>query len=237
MDRRTPEHKRLLLKTTCGNPVKLRCLRGNATAKAPVHLASLSLTRSTWPDPNPAGRFYNHITDASCCCYCCSLRCLKAHNWIEEFMVSLFFFWGGGVNNFPPPTHCLQGGNLPSKSFLIRRSPTACLCGCKQRSGGLLDGVLFLNCQGSWFLIPTFSSYSEVSVHVLHSPISWRSAKCEHQPSRTFTLKGKEAKWQHITPRPPIRCRILANQIQIFTRPTYFFFLKVTKCMFRMSSE
>lgn len=38
-DQRTPEHKRLLIKTTCGSPVMLWCLGVNAIAKAPVNLA------------------------------------------------------------------------------------------------------------------------------------------------------------------------------------------------------
>lgn len=121
-DRRTPEHKRLLIKTTCSNPLKLRRLRGNAMAEAPVNLALFhwhTYTRSTWPDPNPAGRFYNRITDASCYRRCCSLRCLRTHNWIEEFMVSLFFFffsWGGGVLTISlHPSIVFKGAICPAR--------------------------------------------------------------------------------------------------------------------------
>lgn len=85
-DQRTTAHKRFLRKTTYSSPVKLQSLRVRVIVKALVHLPLIHThTHSTWPDPDPAGRFYNHITEASC--YCCSLHYPRTHNWIEEFVV------------------------------------------------------------------------------------------------------------------------------------------------------
>lgn len=92
-------------------------------------------TCSSLPDPNYAGHCYNHITEASC--YCCSLRCPKTHNWIEEFMV---FCLSLGLTVSPH----LQTGNLSSKSSLIYPSSTPGLFGYKQQSGGIESAIFKL---------------------------------------------------------------------------------------------
>lgn len=212
-DQRTPEHKRLLIKTTCGSPVMLWCLGMNAIAKAPVNLALLHWhTWSTWPDPNPAGRFYNRITETSC--YCCSLHCPKTHNWIEEFMVfPLFFFFGLTVSPPAPPLSSKRQSaqqELPHPSF--SHSMPLWLQAVMWGTAGLY--VLFLNWQGSPFPIPTFSSFSEASVHVANLANLWRSVQREHQQSQIFQMKWKEAKWQHTPLRPPLQHLILANHTQ-----------------------
>lgn len=109
---RGPRTQEAPYKNKLQQPVKLRSLGVNVKARAPVYLHlfyrhTYTRTRSTWPDLNPAGRFYNRITEASC--YFCSLHCPKTHNWIEEFMV------------FPPFLFSLAFSPLPP-SFLNRKS-------------------------------------------------------------------------------------------------------------------
>lgn len=93
-----------------------------------------------WPDPNPAGRYYNYITEASC--YCCSLHCLKTHNWIEEFMIFLLFF---GLT-LPTPFIVFIQAICPARAPSSILFPDLCLQLSKWRTAGLK--VLLLNWQG-----------------------------------------------------------------------------------------
>lgn len=165
---RSAEHKRLLVKTTCSSPVKLRCLGVNVIAQAPVyfplfHRHTCTRTHSTWPDPNPAGRFCNRITEASCC----SLHGPKTHNWIEEFTLFPIFLFGLAVVVFLPSIVYKQA-ICPARAPQSVTTTTSYvrLQAVKSVAAGLK--VLFLNWQGNvllghspflnQFVHPTFSS-------------------------------------------------------------------------------
>lgn len=117
---------------------------GECNSQGTRQSRSLSLThihtRSTWPDPNPAGRFYNRITEASC--YCCSLHCPKTHNWIEEFMVFPLFF---GLTVSPRPSIVFKEAICPARAPSSVVLPQYAFMVTSSNVGDCLLEVLFLN--------------------------------------------------------------------------------------------
>lgn len=91
----------------------------------PTIYTTCTLLWSTWPDPNPAGRSCNHITEASC--YFCSLLCQKPTIGLRN---SCFSFFLSVFHSYYRPFMCANSQSAPS------RVPLPCLfCSMPLRVG------------------------------------------------------------------------------------------------------
>lgn len=165
--------------------------------------------RSTWPDPNPAGRFYNHITEASC--YCCSLHCPKTHNWIEEFMVFPLFFTAPPTT--PAPTIVFKRAICPARATSSVAPPQHASMVTGSKVGDCWTKSVIFKLTGKH---PTWTqtkpiSHSNSSYHFLFSLpphlfqkhpclqpacqflcglwLVWRSVQGEHEQLQKFSVK------------------------------------------------